>query len=665
MNENNIASQANFIAQISSFLRTSDLVNGYKELKDDIDKGLEILGDNILTTMRSIPSKIKSLPGNIFDGIKEIYGTIKDSIKSSYSKLKEHVKTRLGVPPPPPPPPAPVRRYDDIQSNINRVQNTLNRSTDPSGIANLRSQLTALQNEARNHPSQITANGPDLPTIGSGGSASGGDGKKGGGFSINGMLGAFGLPGVGAMIGSALKDGAIAAISGSIQKEQDVLGLSNVLGKGQDANAAYKGIRSDAEASSFDTSTLLEANKSLLSVGSGAQQARQDVMNLANAVTATGGGKDQLLKLSDQMKEIKSSGKASGDQLKEFESAGIDVFGMLSASTGKSVAELQKQGVDYAALSQSLGQARGQGGMYEDALGKQNNTITGKWDMIKEKGANALTDIGDSFTPIISKVLDIGVQFANSFAPAIQLVQPYIDIIANGLGQAVEFITGLGEGTNAWGGFVTTIQEYFSIVWNTLGSVFGAVWSIISGIIEWISKSVLISDIFTGVYKVLGVVLTMVGWLADGIKIIWENVLRPILDAIETAYRWVRKIVGGEEVAIEPKVKVVPPKDFTKDFKAQEAAFDFKKSNGMDLTSKSRPTAIGQGESMRTNNAAKSRETGETVSGGGQKTINITLGKFFDTIQFNTLNSGETSDQLESIVMECLGRVLYNGAKVM
>ncbi|KPE53032.1 hypothetical protein [Chryseobacterium indologenes] len=605
MSENNIASQANFIAQISSFLRTSDLVNGYKQLRDDIDKGLEILGDNILTTMRSIPSKIKSLPGNIFDGIKDIYGTVKDSIKSNYNRFREYMKIKLGVP-------------------------------------------------GASAPVAAPASAPDAPQSGGGGGfLSGAMGALGGGLKL-----------VGDAALNLLKSGASAAISGAMQKEKDIAGLSGLLGKGG-ATAAYKNINSDSNNTAYDMTTLLEANKALISVDGDAKRAREEVMNLANAVSAAGGSGSELLSLSEQMKEIKSEGVASSDQLKKFGAAGIDIYGALSSSTGKSIEQLKGMNITYDMLAKSLSDAKGKGGMFEGGLEGQSNTVEGKLDMIKKTSTSMLTEIGTAFMPLISSVLDIGVKLVKGFEPLMTLVQPYIDTIVGSLSSALDFILNLGGETNAWGGFVTTIQEYFSIVWNTLGSIFGAVWSIVSGIIDWISKSVLISDIFTGVYKVLGAVLTMVGWLADGIKFIWENVLRPILDAIETAYRWVRKIVGGEEVAIEPKVTVTSPKDLTKDLKAQQTALNFAKPGATDLTARSRPTAISQGESMRTNNAAKSRETGDTVSGGGQKTINITLGKFFDTIQFNTLNSGETSDQLESIVMECLGRVLYNGAKVM
>ncbi|KMQ63009.1 hypothetical protein ACM46_13750 [Chryseobacterium angstadtii] len=639
MSQNNTTQLANLINQINNLTAIQDLVSAFRTISQDIATANRTIRANIASAF----TNLSNIPGNI-------YQNFKTSVTQSYDKLKNKIRESLNLP-------VSVRSYADIENDIRNVRRNLNSSRTLNGnnsIQSYRQQLSDLQGEAGRHPSQA----------GSGDSGSGG-GK--GGFSINGMLGAFGLAGVGAMIGGALKDGAIAAISGGIQKEQDVLSLSKVMGKGQDANAAYKNIQADAGNSPFQLQELLDANKALLSVGGDAQKAREEVMNLANAVTATGGGKDKLLELSKQMKEIKSSGKASGDQLKELKASGVDVYGMLAASTGKS-AEQFKGGVDYATLSKSFEAAKGQGGMYEGALDKQNNTVTGKWENIKDRFSGTLTEIGYAFTPIISKVLDIGLKFSEGFAPALALIQPYIDIMANGLGQAVDFITGLGEGTNNWSAYVDILQGFLSGVWDTLGSVFDAVWSIVSGLVTWIANSELIKDVFAGIYGIIGIVLKVIGWVAEGLKWVWNNILGPILNGIESAYRWAKELITGEEVKVTKTTEIKANADLLKGMKDQdEAVKGFKASKGpakADLTSGGRPT-INRAEDTRRSNATKSQETGDTVSGGGQKTINITLGKFFETIQFNTMNSGETSEQLESVVMECLGRVLYNGAKVI
>lgn len=612
---NNLTSLSNFIdnintilgSQLNSFAHTfftkADIGKAITTVTNDIAAGFSRIKQNVNNAFNKIANF------NLIDGIKDVYGKVRDSISSNYNKFKDYMKIKLGVP---------------------------------------GSSATV---------SSAAASAPDASQSGGGGGLlSGAMGALGGGLKL-----------VGDAALNLLKSGASAAISGAMQKEKDVAGLSGLLGKGG-ATAAYKNINSDSNNTTYDMTTLLEANKALISVDGDAKRAREEVMNLANAVSAAGGGGSELVSLSEQMKEIKSEGVASSDQLKQFGAAGIDIYGALSSSTGKSIEQLKGMNITYDMLSKSLADAKGKGGVFEGGLESQSNTVEGKLDMIKKTSTSMLTEIGTAFMPLISRVLDIGVNLVKGFEPLMTLVQPYIDTIVGSLGSALDFILNLGGETNAWGGFVATIQEYFSIVWNTLGSVFDAVWSIVSGLITWIANSEMIKDVFAAVYGILGVVLKAVGWLAEALKWVWNNVLTPILNGIETAYRWAKELITGKEIKVTKTNEIKANADLANGMKATDAQVKgFMASKGpakTDLTATGRPT-INRSEDTRRNNAAKSQETGDTVSGGGQKTINITLGKFFDTIQFNTLNSGETSDQLESIVMECLGRVLYNGAKVI
>lgn len=612
---NNLTSLSNFIdsintilgSQLNSFARTFfsrvDLGRAITTVTNDIAAGISRIRQNVTSAFNKIPD----IPGNIWNGIKNVYGNVRDSISSNYNKFKDYMKVKLGVP---------------------------------------------------------GASAPSAPGASPDPAAAG----AGGGF-MSGLLGSLGggLKVVGDAALNLLKTGASAAISGAMQKEKEVAGLSGLLGKGG-ATAAYKNINADSNNSTYDMTTLLSANKALISVDGDAKRARVEVMNLANAVSSAGGGSSELLSLSEQMKEIKSEGSASSDQLKQFGAAGIDIYGALSSSTGKSIEQLKGMNITYDMLAKSLADSRGKGGMFEGGLESQSNTVEGKLDIIKKTSVSMLTEIGTAFMPLISRVLEIGVQLVKGFEPLMTMVQPYIDSIVGSLGSALDFILNLGGETNAWGGFVTTIQEYFSIVWSTLASVFDAVWSIVSGLITWIANSELIKDVFAGIYGILGIVLKVIGWVAEGLKWVWNNILSPILDGIESAYRWAKELITGEEIKVTKTTEIKASADLLSGMQDQTAAVKgFMTPKGpakTDLTSGGRPT-INRAEDTRKDNAAKSRETGDTVSGGGQKTINITLGKFFDTIQFNTLNSGESSDQLESVVMECLGRVLYNGAKVI
>ncbi|WP_204270488.1 hypothetical protein, partial [Enterobacter hormaechei] len=122
---------------------------------------------------------------------------------------------------------------------------------------------------------------------------------------------------------SALKDGIGRMLSGTFQKEQDIVGLTTFLGK-KGATDAYSNIRKDADVTPYDTASLLQGNRSLIAAGLNAKDAREDTMNLANAISAVGGGNAELARMAANMQQIKTVGKASAIDIKQFGYVGIN-----------------------------------------------------------------------------------------------------------------------------------------------------------------------------------------------------------------------------------------------------------------------------------------------------------------------------------------------------
>ncbi|AKK74438.1 hypothetical protein OK18_19090 [Chryseobacterium gallinarum] len=534
--------------------------------------------------------------------------------------------------------------YNELQRRIREVENTIKNSTITSQIAAARRELASLQRQAGRHTGNIGG--------GSSSSGSGGGGFSIGGMAIGSMLGNIGMNIASAFLG-AVKDGIGAAISGSMQKEKDVVGLSTFLGDAG-AQAAYQNIRHDAEISSYDTGTLLKANRALVSVDGNAAAAREDIMNLANAISATGGGNDELQRMAINMQQIKSLGVASAADIKQFGYAGINIYGLLSKATGKSVEDVKKMEVSYDLLAKSLAMARMEGGLYEGALEKMNKTMSGKWESVKDRATNALTDIGDSFSPIIVRVLDVAITMSEMVQPMLAKAQPYIDMLSNGLGKAIDYVLNLGNGTSMWGNYVAVLMEYYEVLWRVVKGLLSTIWKIISGIVDWVSKSELIRDIFKGMQFVLISILEVVGWIGEKIGWVWDNILRPFLDNLEGAYKMIKDILGLSDSTLKVEVDKTTKTDKPTDPKST-AYFS-------DLT---RFKNAGAGEDKKEKNKKKSKETGDTIAGGGTKYITINLGKFFDNIQFTTMNMKESEQDIERILMELMGRVLYNGAKNM
>nr|WP_303649218.1 tape measure protein [Chryseobacterium edaphi] len=441
-----------------------------------------------------------------------------------------------------------------------------------------------------------------------------------------------------------------------MQKEKDLVGLSTFIGE-KGAKDAYANIRKDAEITPFDTASLLKVNRALISSGLNAKDAREDAMNLANAISATGGGNDELMRMAINMQQIKSLGKASAMDIKQFGYAGINIYKILEKATGKSADEVKKMDVSYDLLAKSLAMARSQGGLYEGALEKMGKTMSGKWEQVKDRGENALTDIGDAFAPIIVRILDVALKMSGYIAPLLAKAAPYIDMISKGLGIAIDYVMNLSSGTGGWTDYIIIGVDYLTTIWDILKAAGMSVFKILSGIVQWVWKSEIIKDVFRIIGWLLEkVIKPIIGWLGDALVWIWENVLKPILDGLESAYKWVKELIGLGDNKLSVEVKKTTGKN-PNDKEPDSPSYFADLTRFKDL----KPA----GEDEKEKNKKKSKEKGDIIGGGGTKYITINLGKFFDNIQFTTMNMKESEQDIERILMECMGRVLFNGSNNM
>lgn len=520
--------------------------------------------------------------------------------------------------------------FNELQDKIQQVESRIKSSTIPSQIAEARRELAALQKQSLGHAGNMSKGS-------AGTSASSGVGI--GGVAIGSMLGGFAMQAGSAIIG-AVGSGVSAAITKSMEKEQAITGLTTFLGK-QGATDAYKNIRQDADVTPFDTASLLEVNRALISAGSNAVDARKDAMNLANAVSAVGGGNDVLSRMAANMQQIKTVGKATAMDIKQFGIAGINIYEMLRRSTGKSIDQVKEMDVSYADLSKAMQMANSKGGIYEGAMAAQSQTKSGKWSTVQDKFGNAASDIGDAFSPVFNKLLDLGIKFADSIGPMLKQAQPYIDAISNGIGKAVDYITQLKSGTGGWSDYLAIAEKYTSSILSFIKRTGLQLWDLVASILEFVKNSEIVKDIFRFISWIVEKTFELIGWLFDKLIWLWENILKPILEGIDAVYKWIK---GDETIKV----------------KATKTIITSKKPEDNPENS-----PLGLGAAMMESNKSSGKSAGDTVSGAGPKVVNIHVGKFFDNLQFTTLNTGESANEIEKIVMECFARVVYNGSKLV
>lgn len=231
------------------------------------------------------------------------------------------------------------------------------------------------------------------------------------------------MAGVFSKLGSAALSAAEGFISSGIeynaQIEKYTTGFTNMLGSAEAAQQVMSQIQEDAAKTPFDVESLTKANQYLISAGENAGYARDTVMALGDAVSATGGGNDELNRMSQNMQQIANTGKATAADIKQFAYAGIDVYGILADYTGKSIAEVQKMTISYDLLTQALQAASEEGGRYYNSMDTQSQTMNGRVSTLKDNVsqlAGLLTgDLSSGIGVVIGNLNDLIVKAQEAY----------------------------------------------------------------------------------------------------------------------------------------------------------------------------------------------------------------------------------------------------------
>ena len=223
------------------------------------------------------------------------------------------------------------------------------------------------------------------------------------------------MAGVFSKLGSAALSAAEGFISSGIeynaQIEKYTTGFTNMLGSAEAAQQVMSQIQEDAAKTPFDVESLTKANQYLISAGENAGYARSTIMALGDAVSATGGGNDELNRMSQNLQQIANTGKATTADIKQFAYAGIDVYGILADYTGKSTAEVQNMTISYDLLTQALQAASEEGGRYYNSMDTQSQTMNGRvstlQDNVKQLAGLLTGDLSSGVGVVIGNLNDM------------------------------------------------------------------------------------------------------------------------------------------------------------------------------------------------------------------------------------------------------------------
>lgn len=316
-----------------------------------------------------------------------------------------------------------------------------------------------------------------------------------------------------------------AGIEFNAKMEQYQTAFKTLLGSEEEAAKVMAQIREDAARTPFDVDSLTQATQMLVSTGMSADSARGDVLNLANAIAATGGGSAELSRMAANMQQVKNVGKATAMDIRQFAMAGINIYGLLADATGKTTEEVKDMEVSYELLSAALAKAAEDGGKYAGAMEAQSQTFQGRISTLKDNAMLLVGSLtGDLFNQLSTTALPMVIGWVDTLLTAAETggiegaIAAAKDILSNLISQ---FLDGLPEMLDAGVGLLVSLLEGFASSGAT-GQVMAAVVTIIRALLnaiinhlpELLSAGVsMIGQILMGIAQMIPELLVMAGEL--------------------------------------------------------------------------------------------------------------------------------------------------------
>ena len=350
-------------------------------------------------------------------------------------------------------------------------------------------------------------------------------------------------------MGEVVKQG----VTYNAQIEQYQVALTTLTGSAEEANRIMENIKKDAAKTPFDVAGLTQANQLLISAGVGADDARKDIIALGNAISATGGGNEELSRMAVNLQQIKNVGKASALDIKQFAYAGIDLYGLLADYMGITKQEASEMEITYEQLTGALQYASEEGGKYYGAMEEQSKTLNGQMSTLKD---NFMTFAGEAAEPLFNFLKDTALPILNDLLTGGGEVSQWLKdneqpltllaiiigtitaaIIAYNIAiNAMTIATTIATAAStAFGAVMSFITSPITLVVLAIGSLIAIGYLLVK---NWDEISAFAKKVFSGLANFFKGIANKIGGFFSGLFDVGKNIVTGIWNGITGAKDW-------------------------------------------------------------------------------------------------------------------------------
>ncbi len=280
----------------------------------------------------------------------------------------------------------------NTQRNLGELGKRVGLNVDTSSLKAASSEVDSLQRKLRN--------------------IDGGTSGGGGGISLGRIAG-------GAFIGNMAMQGArevssigASAFGNGVQLENMKVGLDTFVGNGK-GDAIVEKILKQAFYTPFTTQVLEPIEQGFIATGIEEKRANRDMLNLANAVAATGGNDFILSRIGSDMMGGAAKGTIQGRELMELQrTAHINIASLIAKDKFSNLPlkdglrKVEDMDISFADFESALDKAAKSGGMFDHAMERLSQTIGGKNSTIKDMWWNLGAKLTESQSGPIKRIQD-------------------------------------------------------------------------------------------------------------------------------------------------------------------------------------------------------------------------------------------------------------------
>lgn len=281
---------------------------------------------------------------------------------------------------------------------------------------------------------------------------------------------------------STIKNGAMVAtaamvtLTGAISKvgvgynammEQSAIAWETILGSQEEAKKTLKELEIMGAKTPFEFEGLDKAAKLLNMAGYEGDNLFKTLTAVGDAVSAIGGGQDELQGVSMAIFQMASKGKISAEEMNQLAERGIPAWKIIAEAQGKSVQELMKMSQDGKLFAeQVLPQlTEGLGKRFGGAMEKQSQTFNGMLSTIKDNLKMISAEMSKDLFEKLKSSMQGAIPLLSGFMELIKgdSIQ-FIEIITKAFGQEqglkiIKFFLGARDAIQQFKGYVDLAKE--------------------------------------------------------------------------------------------------------------------------------------------------------------------------------------------------------------